>query len=255
MVLFLVVFLDNDIFLLSHPFGYNCFFWASEWFQVYSSLRTYFESLSFFFHVIHQLGLSVMFFLLPYFASGCWFVRVPYPPTCWQNSLSLFWNVLFCLHCLTLSEYLLTLSYFANIFWFISSCWIVRLVFCFVLVFSSQHIFAWFFFCSPFAYCHSFFSYLSSLISHPIVFLFGSPEDRFCHWLVLLLYKLVRLVKWYLLVYLFIFFSFSVSTLILFQPWLLRETNVIFFQSWFSLSKLHFFLWLVLTFILWWWGV
>ena len=36
------------------------------------------------------------------FVSGCWFVVVHSPSTCWYNFLSLFWNDLFCLYCLTL---------------------------------------------------------------------------------------------------------------------------------------------------------
>ena len=64
----------------------------------------------------------------------------------------------------------ITVSFFANTFWFISSSCMVRLVCCFGLVFSSQHIPVF-----PFiARCHSFFTSRSSLILHPgFVFLFG----------------------------------------------------------------------------------
>ena len=44
------------------------------------------------------------------------FVPVQSPPTKW-NFLSLFWKVLFCLYCLTLSQYLLSLPFSANIFY------------------------------------------------------------------------------------------------------------------------------------------
>ena len=58
-------------------------------------------------------------------ASSYWYVIVSSPPTCWQNFLSLFWNVLFCLYCFTLCWYLFNLPSFANTFWFISSNCIV----------------------------------------------------------------------------------------------------------------------------------
>ena len=54
-------------------------------------------------------------------ASGCWYVFVSCPPNCWQNFLSLFWNVLFCLYCFTLCRYLFSLPSFARTFWYISS--------------------------------------------------------------------------------------------------------------------------------------
>ena len=58
----------------------------------------------------------------------------------WGNFLWLFWNVLFCEYFLTLYRYFLSLLSFAIIFLFNSSCCIVTLVCCFVLVFSYQHI-------------------------------------------------------------------------------------------------------------------
>ena len=108
------------------------------------------------------------------FISGYWFVLMYSPPACWENFLSLFWNVLFYLFCLTLSPFLWSFPSFANIFWFISSNLIVRLDCYFVLVFWSQYILACFFFHSTFACCRSFFTSPSSLISNQgFVFLFG----------------------------------------------------------------------------------
>ena len=63
----------------------------------------------------------------------CWFALVHSPPTCLYNFISLFCNLLFCLHCLTLSSYLLRPPSFANILWFISSSCIVKLVCCFFI--------------------------------------------------------------------------------------------------------------------------
>ena len=56
-------------------------------------------------------------------ASSYWYVFVSSPT--WQNFLSLFWNVLFCLYCFTLCQYLFNLPSFASTFWFISSSCIV----------------------------------------------------------------------------------------------------------------------------------
>ena len=59
------------------------------------------------------------------FASGCWYVFVSLSPSCWSNFLSLFWKVLFCLYCFTLSRYLFNLPSLASTFWFISSSFTV----------------------------------------------------------------------------------------------------------------------------------
>ena len=59
------------------------------------------------------------------FASSCWYVFVSSPPSWWENFLSLFWNVLFCLYCFTLCRYLFNLPSFASAFYFISSSCVV----------------------------------------------------------------------------------------------------------------------------------
>ena len=79
------------------------------------------------------------------FASGYWHVFVPFPFTCWKNFLSLFWNVLFCLYCFSLSRYFSDLPSFASTFWFISSSCIVIflvLLFFFCPMFC---VFSWFY--------------------------------------------------------------------------------------------------------------
>ena len=86
----------------------------------------------------------------------------------------LFWNVQCYFFCLVLSRYLLSVSFFANIFGFISSSHIVNLLIYFVLVLSYQHIPLCFLFLGTFACCRTFFTCPSSLISHPgFAFLFG----------------------------------------------------------------------------------
>ena len=100
--------------------------------------------------------------------------------SCWKNFLLFFPNILFYLYCLTLSRYLFSLHSFVNIFWFISSSCIIRLVCCFVLVFSSEHILACYSFLNIFACCRKLFTCHFSQISHPgFVFLFeflwGTP--------------------------------------------------------------------------------
>ena len=59
-------------------------------------------------------------------ASGCWYVFISSPPSCWQNFLLLFWNVLLCLYYFTLCRYLFNLPSFTTPFWFISSSCIVN---------------------------------------------------------------------------------------------------------------------------------
>ena len=79
-----------------------------------------------------------------------------------------------CLYCLTLCRYFLSLPFVATIFWLISSNCIVSLIWCFVLVFSSQQITSCFFFVRYFIYCPS------SLISHlGFEFLFDFIADLF----------------------------------------------------------------------------
>ena len=102
-----------------------------------------------------------------FFAWGFWFVFGHSPPTSWLNILSLCWNVLLCLYYLTLSQYLLSLPSFANIFYFICPSCIVWLACCFIYFFSPQHIFIYFSFLSTFVSCHSFFTCPFCLIYHP----------------------------------------------------------------------------------------
>ena len=102
------------------------------------------------------------------FASSYWQIFTHSPPT----FLSLFWNVLFCLICLILSPYLLSLPSFASTFWFISSSCIVCSS-CVTLLISSQHILSFFLCLCIFYCCHRFLICVSSLISHPsLEFLF-----------------------------------------------------------------------------------
>ena len=79
---------------------------------------------------IHSAFSLCFFFWLPYFsskhwisfASSCWYILMS-SPICSNNFLSLFWNVLFCLYCYTLCQYLFNLPSFARTFYFISlSC-------------------------------------------------------------------------------------------------------------------------------------
>ena len=109
---------------------------------------------------------------------------------------SLFWYVLFCLYCFTLSHYVLNLPSFVSSFRFISlSCFV-----CFTCVafsFLSQHVPAFFLWFIIFACCR-FFICISGRISHPgfeFLFLFFG-EPRFFRRLNLILHKLVRLVPW-----------------------------------------------------------
>ena len=52
--------------------------------------------------------------------SNCFWINtrlvvLDYPHTCWWNFLSLFWKVLFCFYCLTLSRYLMSLLFHQSI--------------------------------------------------------------------------------------------------------------------------------------------
>ena len=84
---------------------------------------------NFFPHVAYLFSFSVMFSSLPYFAPKlfCFFiirllVCLRAISLCLLVELfSLFWNVLFCLYCFILSQYLFSLPSFASSFWFISS--------------------------------------------------------------------------------------------------------------------------------------
>ena len=74
-----------------------------------------------------------------FFTSGCWFVILYSPPTYSQNSLFLFWKVLFCLYCLILSRYLssyssLTISS-SFIFWTVCYCFVFFFFFFFFCLF------------------------------------------------------------------------------------------------------------------------
>ena len=104
--------------------------------------------------IFPRLYFTSIFFVS--FTSAWRFVFIHPSPTCCQNFL-LFGNVLFCLYCLTLSWYLLSLPSFTDKFWFISPCSVVRFVCgCLFGIFSFCslpvcHVF----FCS--FTCHSFF--------------------------------------------------------------------------------------------------
>ena len=131
-----------------------------------------------------------MFFSFPYFTPKlfCFFrIRLLVCPCAFSSFLfefffSLFWNAIFWLHCLTQSQYLLSLPSCTSFFWFISSSCIIRFVCYFVFAFSSQLIpFACFFpFLSVFTCSRNFFTCSSSLNSHPgfvflIKFFRGKP--------------------------------------------------------------------------------
>ena len=112
-----------------------------------------------FFHVIYPFGFSVMITPLPYFAPnisafltfGCWYVFKHSSPTCWQNFFFLvFWNALFCLHCLILYRYPFSLPSFTSNFWFISSSCIVYFN-CVAFCFPSQYT-------QMFFVCHCIFA-------------------------------------------------------------------------------------------------
>ena len=104
-----------------------------------------------------------------YFVSMRWYIFEYFPPTSWQNFLSLFQNILFCLYCLyflALSWFLLSLPFFANKFLFIFSSCIVQFAFCFDFHFSSQPI-PMFSPLSIFVSCCNCLIYVSSLIYLP----------------------------------------------------------------------------------------
>ena len=100
-----------------------------------------------FFHMINQFDFSVIFFLFLYFTPKLFcflcirllvffFLYVFSTYILVVFFFFLFWHILFCLDCLTLSSCLLSLPSFANIFWFIFSRCDVKLIclflFCFV---------------------------------------------------------------------------------------------------------------------------
>ena len=139
---------------------------------VYVHLGAFFKFFEFFFPVIFPLSISVIFLSSPYFTPKLFYFSLAFyccsgfvhsPPTCWLKFLSLFWNFLFGLYCLTLSLFLLRTHSFAKIFWFISSNCILR----HFGVFPFHWIPVCFNFLSSFACCHSFFICPSILIYHP----------------------------------------------------------------------------------------
>ena len=100
-------------FLFVYFFGGGCF----QWIEVFFRVRVFLEYLQLFFNVVYSLALFVMisplsYFLPKYFASltyRCWYVFTHSLLTCWTKFISVFWNVLFCLHYLILSQYLFSL--------------------------------------------------------------------------------------------------------------------------------------------------
>ena len=136
----------------------------------------------FFFHVFYPFSISVMFFPFPYFTpfffcfSCIRFLICPdtFFTILFVEFLLLFWKAPLCLYCMTLSQYLLSLLSFANIFWFISSNCVIRLVcYCLFGIFSFYWVPVRFTFLSSFDCCRSFFICPCILLSHPdFVFLF-----------------------------------------------------------------------------------
>ena len=102
------------------------------------------------------------------FVSGFWFDVIISPSTSWQNFLSLFWNVLFCLYCFTPSGDLLNIHSSAKIFWFTSLGWIVTFFLLFrFCVFIPTYCRVYFSFLDTSVYSCSLILRLSSLTSHP----------------------------------------------------------------------------------------
>ena len=176
--------LDPNSFPFYYPFGYSSFVFSvqeplgHEWTWIFKT-RIHISdhgmafSNSVFFWVISGvcsppdlLWVLVIIlscpFLFPYFTPKLFcflcirlLVSSRVFPTYLSVELSfLFWKALFCLYCLAQSQYLLLLPSFANIFRFISLSRIVRLVYCFILVFSYQSILAYFSFLNAFACCY-----------------------------------------------------------------------------------------------------
>ena len=101
------------------------------------------------------------------FSSSCWCVSVHSVPTSRIFSFFLLWNVLFCLYCFVLSQYRFSFLSFACSFWFISSSCIVCVNCCVAIVFSFQHLSAFYLCLSIFACRRRFLICASSLISDP----------------------------------------------------------------------------------------
>ena len=137
-------------------------------------------------------------------ASGCWYVFESPLPICWQNCLSSFRKILFCLHCFTLCRYLFNLPSFASTFWFISSSCIV-ICSCVAWSFLFLHIPASFLFVSSFwpVFVNVLFTFLVENLIQVLIFLScflrGSQFSRKLIWL---LHRLVHLIEiYYLLIY------------------------------------------------------
>ena len=100
-----------------------------------------------------------------YFEFGNWYVLVNSPATFWNIFFSIFRKVMFCLYCLTMSQYLFSFPFFASSFSFISpSCINIYQMFCFGL-FVPSCLWIFYFLC-VFGFCRNFFTCPSSLISH-----------------------------------------------------------------------------------------
>ena len=107
-------------------------------------------------------------------------------------------NVLFCLYCFTLCQYLFNLPSFASIFWFISSSCIV--IFCVAFSFLFLHI-PTSFLCVIVLACFRRFFLSAFPVEFPIlVLIFRSyflRGSQFSHKLILLLHRLVHLIWLY----------------------------------------------------------
>ena len=124
---------------------------CSEWIEVYFGLRCFFNVFSF--PCCLSIQFCVMFPLFPYFDPklfcfsifrlfGCVGAFIPYLLV---ELLSLFWNVLFFLYYIILSQYLSSLPSFASTVRFISSSCIFCFNWCITFCFSSLLAFLPFF--------------------------------------------------------------------------------------------------------------
>ena len=152
--------------------------------QVYFGLRSIFELLEFFFHVIYQFGFSVMFFLFSYSTSKLFCYLLKWVLVC-PRALSTYlliefsfvileYLVLFGVLDLVSESFKSPFRQYPLIYLFKLYCLTCPLLFFSFLVSSSQLMLVYFLLLSIFSYCRRFFINLSNLISHTsFVFLFG----------------------------------------------------------------------------------
>ena len=168
--------LNQKACMLLEPwvFQFSKFECCFEWILEYFYLRDIIKCLQHFLHVVYPIIIFLWYLrshillqhFFPSLVSGCWYVFALSHPTCRENLLSLFWNVLFWMYCLMLSQHLFTFPSFASTFWLIASSFI----FCFncvAFLSISKHILM---FCSClciFARCRRLIICVSNLISHP----------------------------------------------------------------------------------------